>query len=76
MCSSDLCDCSAVTKIVTPGVTSLESYAFQGTSAVTYEIPAGITSISPLVFFGNTTIESYTVAVGNPSYIAQNGIVY
>lgn len=74
--SGAYCDCSAVTKIVTPGATSLESYAFQGTSAVTYEIPAGITSISPLVFFGNTTIESYTVAVGNPSYIAQNGIVY
>lgn len=70
------CDCSDVTTIVTPGVTGLGYYAFEGTSVSTYEIPAGLTSISPLVFFANETIRSYTVAAGNPSYIAQDGVVY
>ncbi|MCB5504685.1 leucine-rich repeat protein [Coprococcus eutactus] len=74
--SGAYCDCKAVTRIEIPGVTDLGSYAFQNNCPTTFTIPAGVTSISPLVFFGNTTIESYTVAAGNTAYVARNGVVY
>ena len=52
---------------------TLVSYILNGS---TYEIPAGVTSISGGAFFGNKTLSEFTVAAGNTSFKAIDGVLY
>ncbi len=44
--------------------------------AASYEIPANVTSVSGGAFFGKLTLTEFTVASGNSSFKAENGVLY
>jgi len=46
------------------------------TAAVSYEIPATVTAINSGAFSISETLETITVAEGNESFLAENGILY
>lgn len=55
---------------------TLYCYPSGKTSATTYEVPATVTSIADGAFAYNTTLTEITVAGGNTSFHANDGILY
>ena len=55
---------------------TLYCYPSGKTSATTYEVPAGVTTIADGAFAYNTTLNGITVAGGNTSLYANDGILY
>ncbi|MBR4792990.1 MAG: leucine-rich repeat protein [Bacteroidaceae bacterium] len=70
--------CNALTEIIIPQnskLTSIGSYAFDGTNVTSFYIPKGLTSISDI--FSNTSrLQSLTVHPDNRYYESVGGIVY
>lgn len=70
------CQCSSLAEISLPStVTTIGSYAFQNVDMDSFDIPSSTTSIDCYAFFGSS-IGAYTVAEGNETYSASNGVVY
>mgnify|MGYP001201734294 CR=1 FL=1 len=68
---------SSVTSItVGDSVTTLELYAFRGSSLSQFTIPATLTTINPRAFDQMSTLTSITVASGNTNYSSNNGVLF
>lgn len=66
------------TEVAIPdGVTCIEGFAFQGRSSLTsISIPASVISIGEFAFYFCENMSEIKVAVDNPSFSSQDGIMY
>ncbi len=69
-------DCTSMTEFTAPGLTSMGNFALQATKITTFEMPVGLTALPANPFFGNKTLTAFTVAAGNPAYVAVDGVLY
>lgn len=56
-------------------VREVGQYAFQQTSITAFHFPASLTTYDPLAFFGSS-ISQYTADSQNPSFKAENGVLF
>ena len=68
-------DCISLSSVTAPGAQVISDYAFQRCPISIFEVGKNVTEISGLAFFG-ADITAFTVADGNTTYSARDGVLY